>query len=142
MCTLWQAGIAVAPKPQAHLYNAWFQEIYMNDLNVNADGYTLHSISLCFFATRISQTEIHQAQRRHIDPHPTPGDPLSVCLSASFSVSLSAPVAWAASASVEMMVRLCFSLSLSLCHLGRWTGAHHSSLCVSLRLCLYLCLLV
>lgn len=32
-------GIAVAPKPQPHLYNAWFQEIYMRTREVNAEGY-------------------------------------------------------------------------------------------------------
>lgn len=32
-------GIAVAPKPQPHLYNAWFQEIYMRTLEENAEGY-------------------------------------------------------------------------------------------------------
>lgn len=29
----------MAPKPQAHLYNAWFQEIYMNTREDNPDGY-------------------------------------------------------------------------------------------------------
>lgn len=32
-------GIAVVPKPQPHLYNAWFQEIYMNTREVNPEGY-------------------------------------------------------------------------------------------------------
>ena len=32
-------GIAVVPKPQPHLYNAWFQEIYMNTPDVNPEGY-------------------------------------------------------------------------------------------------------
>ena len=32
-------GIAVAPKPQPHLYNAWFQEIYMETRETNPDGY-------------------------------------------------------------------------------------------------------
>lgn len=32
-------GIAVVPKPQPHLYNAWFQEIYMRDLESNSEGY-------------------------------------------------------------------------------------------------------
>jgi dipeptidyl-peptidase-4 len=32
-------GIAVAPKPQPHLYNAWFQEIFMRTLEENAEGY-------------------------------------------------------------------------------------------------------
>jgi len=32
-------GIAVVPKPQPHLYNAWFQEIYMRTRKVNSDGY-------------------------------------------------------------------------------------------------------
>jgi dipeptidyl-peptidase-4 len=32
-------GIAVVPKPQPHLYNAWFQEIYMRTREVNPDGY-------------------------------------------------------------------------------------------------------
>ena len=36
---VYQLGIAVAPKPQAHLYNAWFQEIYMQTRETNADGY-------------------------------------------------------------------------------------------------------
>ncbi|MEO9933809.1 S9 family peptidase [Rhodopirellula bahusiensis] len=37
---VYQLGIAVVPKPQPHLYNAWFQEIYMRTPEVNADGYT------------------------------------------------------------------------------------------------------
>ena len=36
---VYQVGIAVAPKPQPHLYNAWFQEIYMRTPDVNPDGY-------------------------------------------------------------------------------------------------------
>ena len=32
-------GIAVVPKPQPHLYNAWFQEIYMRTREVNPNGY-------------------------------------------------------------------------------------------------------
>lgn len=36
---LYDVGIAVAAKPQPHLYNAWFQEIYMRDRTVNPDGY-------------------------------------------------------------------------------------------------------
>ena len=36
---LYHVGIAVAPKPKTHLYNAWFQEIYMNTPEVNPDGY-------------------------------------------------------------------------------------------------------
>ena len=36
---VYQVGIAVVPKPQPHLYNAWFQEIYMRTRKVNADGY-------------------------------------------------------------------------------------------------------
>jgi len=36
---VFHAGIAVAPKPQPHLYNAWFQEIYMRTLEENPDGY-------------------------------------------------------------------------------------------------------
>jgi dipeptidyl-peptidase-4 len=36
---IYHLGIAVAPKPQPHLYNAWFQEIYMNTPKVNPDGY-------------------------------------------------------------------------------------------------------
>ena len=36
---VYQLGIAVAPKPQAHLYNAWFQEIYMQTRETNAEGY-------------------------------------------------------------------------------------------------------
>ncbi len=35
----YHVGIAVVPKPQPHLYNAWFQEIYMQDRKVNAEGY-------------------------------------------------------------------------------------------------------
>lgn len=36
---VYDVGIAVAPKPQPHLYNAWFQEIYMNTREVNPEGY-------------------------------------------------------------------------------------------------------
>jgi dipeptidyl-peptidase-4 len=36
---VYNVGIAVAPKPQPHLYNAWFQEIYMKNREVNPDGY-------------------------------------------------------------------------------------------------------
>jgi dipeptidyl-peptidase-4 len=36
---VYQAGIAVAPKPQPNLYNAWFQEIYMETPETNKDGY-------------------------------------------------------------------------------------------------------
>jgi len=36
---IYDVGIAVAPKPQPHLYNAWFQEIYMNTREVNPEGY-------------------------------------------------------------------------------------------------------
>jgi dipeptidyl-peptidase 4 len=36
---VYQLGIAVAPKPQPHLYNAWFQEIYMSTREVNPEGY-------------------------------------------------------------------------------------------------------
>ncbi|WP_244891030.1 S9 family peptidase [Cyclobacterium xiamenense] len=36
---VYDVGIAVAPKPQPHLYNAWFQEIYMNTPEVNPEGY-------------------------------------------------------------------------------------------------------
>ncbi len=36
---LYKLGIAVAPKPQPQLYNAWFQEIYMRTPAENADGY-------------------------------------------------------------------------------------------------------
>jgi len=35
----YHVGIAVVPKPQPHLYNAWFQEIYMRTREVNQDGY-------------------------------------------------------------------------------------------------------
>jgi dipeptidyl-peptidase-4 len=35
----YQVGIAVVPKPQPHLYNAWFQEIYMRTPALNPDGY-------------------------------------------------------------------------------------------------------
>jgi dipeptidyl-peptidase 4 len=36
---VYHVGIAVAPKPQPHLYNAWFQEIYMRTREDNAEGY-------------------------------------------------------------------------------------------------------
>ena len=36
---VFHVGIAVAPKPQPHLYNAWFQEIYMETRQTNLDGY-------------------------------------------------------------------------------------------------------
>ncbi|WP_339749782.1 DPP IV N-terminal domain-containing protein [uncultured Rubinisphaera sp.] len=36
---LYDVGIAVVPKPQPHLYNAWFQEIYMRTREVNPEGY-------------------------------------------------------------------------------------------------------
>jgi dipeptidyl-peptidase-4 len=36
---VYHVGIAVAPKPQPHLYNAWFQEIYMQTPEVNPEGY-------------------------------------------------------------------------------------------------------
>ncbi len=36
---VYHVGIAVAAKPQPHLYNAWFQEIYMRTRNVNSEGY-------------------------------------------------------------------------------------------------------
>lgn len=36
---IYHVGIAVVPKPQPHLYNAWFQEIYMRTPEENADGY-------------------------------------------------------------------------------------------------------
>ena len=36
---VYHVGIAVAPKPQPHLYNAWFQEIYMETPEVNPEGY-------------------------------------------------------------------------------------------------------
>lgn len=36
---IYHVGIAVAPKPQPHLYNAWFQEIYMKTPEVNPEGY-------------------------------------------------------------------------------------------------------
>jgi len=36
---LFHVGIAVAPKPQPHLYNAGFQEIYMETRETNPDGY-------------------------------------------------------------------------------------------------------
>lgn len=35
----YQVGIAVVPKPQPHLYNAWFQEIYMETPETNPEGY-------------------------------------------------------------------------------------------------------
>jgi dipeptidyl-peptidase-4 len=36
---IYHVGIAVAPKPQPHLYNAWFQEIYMETPETNPEGY-------------------------------------------------------------------------------------------------------
>jgi len=36
---VYHVGIAVAPKPQPDLYNAWFQEIYMRTPQENPDGY-------------------------------------------------------------------------------------------------------
>lgn len=36
---LYDVGIAVVPKPQPHLYNAWFQEIYMRTPATNPEGY-------------------------------------------------------------------------------------------------------
>lgn len=39
MPDLYDVGIAIVPKPQPHLYNAWFQEIYMRDRKVNPEGY-------------------------------------------------------------------------------------------------------
>ncbi|MEM7456416.1 MAG: prolyl oligopeptidase family serine peptidase [Planctomycetota bacterium] len=36
---VYHVGIAVVPKPQPWLYNAWFQEIYMRNREVNASGY-------------------------------------------------------------------------------------------------------
>ncbi|TWU45438.1 Prolyl tripeptidyl peptidase precursor [Novipirellula aureliae] len=36
---VYHVGIAVVPKPQPHLYNAWFQEIYMRTRELNPDGY-------------------------------------------------------------------------------------------------------
>ena len=36
---VYHVGIAVAPKPQPHLYNAWFQEIYMETPETNPEGY-------------------------------------------------------------------------------------------------------
>lgn len=38
---IYKVGIAVAPKPQPWLYNAWFQEIYMKTREVNPEGYRL-----------------------------------------------------------------------------------------------------
>ncbi|MBB3210116.1 dipeptidyl-peptidase-4 [Rhodopirellula rubra] len=35
----YHVGIAVVPKPQPHLYNAWFQEIYMRTREDNPEGY-------------------------------------------------------------------------------------------------------
>ncbi len=35
----YHVGIAVVPKPQPHLYNAWFQEIFMRTRAVNPEGY-------------------------------------------------------------------------------------------------------
>lgn len=36
---VYHVAIAVAPKPQPHLYNAWFQEIYMETPETNPEGY-------------------------------------------------------------------------------------------------------
>jgi dipeptidyl-peptidase-4 len=36
---VYDVGVAVVAKPQPHLYNAWFQEIYMKTPEVNPDGY-------------------------------------------------------------------------------------------------------
>jgi dipeptidyl-peptidase-4 len=36
---VYHVGIAVVPKPQPHLYNAWFQEIYMETPETNPEGY-------------------------------------------------------------------------------------------------------
>jgi dipeptidyl-peptidase-4 len=36
---VYHVGIAVAPKPQPHLYNAWFQEIFMRTREENPEGY-------------------------------------------------------------------------------------------------------
>ncbi|QEG41851.1 S9 family peptidase [Roseimaritima ulvae] len=36
---VYHLGIAVVPKPQPHLYNAWFQEIFMRTREVNPEGY-------------------------------------------------------------------------------------------------------
>jgi dipeptidyl-peptidase-4 len=36
---VYHVGIAVAPKPQPRLYNAWFQEIYMETPETNPEGY-------------------------------------------------------------------------------------------------------
>jgi dipeptidyl-peptidase-4 len=36
---IYHTGIAVVPKPQPWLYNAWFQEIYMRTREVNSEGY-------------------------------------------------------------------------------------------------------
>jgi dipeptidyl-peptidase-4 len=38
---VYHLGIAVAPKPQPHLYNAWFQEIYMGTREQHPEGYRL-----------------------------------------------------------------------------------------------------
>ena len=35
----YHVGIAVVPKPQPHLYNAWFQEIFMRTRELNPNGY-------------------------------------------------------------------------------------------------------
>ena len=36
---VYHVGIAVAPKPQPHLYNSWFQEIFMRTREDNPEGY-------------------------------------------------------------------------------------------------------
>lgn len=36
---VYHVGIAVVPKPLPHLYNAWFQEIYMRTPEINPEGY-------------------------------------------------------------------------------------------------------
>jgi dipeptidyl-peptidase-4 len=36
---VYSLGIAIVPKPQPHLYNSWFQEIFMRTLKENEEGY-------------------------------------------------------------------------------------------------------
>ncbi len=45
---VYHVGIAVAPKPQPDLYNAWFQEIFMRTPEVNPEGY--HNAAAINFA--------------------------------------------------------------------------------------------
>jgi len=58
---VYQVGIAVAPKPQPHLYNAWFQEIYMRTREVNPEGYDQSTPILpCHSCARIHSALPHR----------------------------------------------------------------------------------